>query len=56
MKLTAAGKPFGEKKTKAEVMESIRQTIIEIGEICGVGEEEVNRMIDTAIKVAEENE
>ena len=55
MKLTAGGKPFGEKKTKAEALESIRQSMVKIGEICGKSKEETNKLIDMLIKMADDN-
>ena len=55
MKLTASGEPFGDIRSKAEVLESIKQSIIEIGEVCGQPKEQTEKMIDIAIKAAEEN-
>jgi len=40
MKLTAGSSPFGEKTSKREALESIKQTMKEIAEICNVSSEE----------------
>jgi len=48
MKLTASGEPFGEKKSRAELMESIKKEMMDMAGICGVSEGEAEEMWNAA--------